>query len=331
VTTWTTARVVSATDAADGIRSLRLAFGRPVQAPPGSHLDVMVHLRGRTETRSYSVVANGAREGTVDLAVRLAHDGGGGSRYMHGLTVGDRLRVTEPVQDFPLTRGRPGYVLVAGGIGITPLLPMYRHLRAEGAAVRLVFAGRDRRSMAFLDELADGPVELVVEEEGGLIDGGTLVAGLPEDHDIYVCGPIGLLEALRTAWRAAGRPGHRFRFETFGSSGRHPAEEFVVEVPRLSLRTRVPTNQSLLDALRAAGVEMMYDCRRGECGLCEVRVLGADGVVDHRDVFLSDAQHAEGGYLCACVSRVASAPGTASPPRLILDLPGSARTPTGSP
>jgi ferredoxin-NADP reductase len=329
VTDWTTARVVAATEAALGIRSLRLAYGRPVQAVPGSHIDVTVHVDGRNETRSYSVVDADPAGGTVDLGIRLAADGHGGSRYMHGLATGDRLRVTEPLQDFPLTRGRSGYLLVAGGIGITPLLPMYRQLRAEGAEVRLVYAGRDRPSMAFLEELTGAGAELVIEAEDGLIDAAALVAGLPADHELYVCGPIGLLEALRTAWRAAGRPSHLFRFETFGNSGRYPAEEFVVEVPRLSLSTRVPPGRSLLDALQDAGADMMFDCRRGECGLCEVKVLGCDGVVDHRDVFLSDEQHAEGGYLCACVSRVASCSGPASgrPPRLVLDLPVSVRTP----
>ncbi|MDP2020417.1 MAG: 2Fe-2S iron-sulfur cluster binding domain-containing protein, partial [Hydrogenophaga sp.] len=111
--------------------------------------------------------------------------------------------------------------------------------------------------------------------------------------------------------------------ETFGSSGAHPAEEFVVEVPRLALRTTVAARSTVLDALRAAGAEMMFDCRRGECGLCEVRVLACDGVIDHRDVFLSDAQHAAGDYLCTCVSRVASTSPTGGLSTLALLLAGS--------
>ena len=319
---WTTVTVVAATDAAKGIRSLRLAYDHPVKTEPGSHVDVMVPVGGRIETRSYSVVAAAPAERTVDLGVRLAVDGGGGSRYMHGLTEGDRLRVSEPKQHFALTRGRQGYVLVAGGIGITPLLPMLRALRAEGADVRLVYAGRDRAAMAFLDQLdALDCVEFVVEAEGSVIDAARLVASVPYGHELYVCGPIGLLEALRSAWRAASRSPSRFRFETFGSSGQHPAQEFVVEIPAQDLRITVPANRSLLDALEAAGADMMSDCRRGECGLCEVRVIDCDGELDHRDVFLSASQHAKGDYMCTCVSRVASAPDAEAPPMLVLDLP----------
>ena len=320
---WRAVTVVGVRDAAAGIRSITLSYGRPVLAAPGSHIDVMVHIGGRSETRSYSVVRNDPPAGTVEIAVRLAVEGGGGSRYMHGLAAGGRLRATDPRQDFPLTRGRPGYVLVAAGIGITPLAPMFRALCAAGADVRLVYAGRNRAAMAFVEELAGSgrPVELVVESEGHTIDAPALVAGVPNCHELYVCGPIGLLEALRGAWRAAARPAGGFRFETFGSSGSHPAEEFVVEVPRLALRTTVAAHRSVLDALRVAGAEMMFDCRRGECGLCEVKILACDGVIDHRDVFLSDAQRAEGGYLCTCVSRVAASSPSGGPPTLVLDLP----------
>ncbi|WP_432854102.1 PDR/VanB family oxidoreductase [Amycolatopsis sp. CA-161197] len=314
-----TATVVAATEAAEGVRSLRLQLGKRVHAAPGSHVDVVVHLNGRDETRSYSVVAHDPEAGTIDLGIRLGATSSGGSRYLHGLTAGDRLRVTEPVQTFPLTRGRPGYTLVAGGIGITALLPMFRTLVAQDADVRLVYAGRGRATMAFLDQLDHPRVDVVAKDEGRVINPDRLVADLPEGHELYVCGPIGLLEALRSAWHTAGRPASHFRFETFGSSGRHPAEEFVVEIPRLSLRTTVPANRSLLDALEAAGAELMSDCRRGECGLCEVKVLGCTGIVDHRDVFLSPEQHAQDDHLCTCVSRAASVHG--EPATLVLDVP----------
>lgn len=322
--TWTTATVREAAAAAEGIRRLRLDYGRPLRAEPGSHVEVQVQVEGRSEVRSYSVVHHEAEHGVLDLGIKLAADGRGGSRYMHGLAVGDRLRVSDPVQDFPLTRRRAGYVLVAGGIGITPLLPMVRALVADGAPARLVYAGRSRSTMAFLDELEELSgieVDLRVEDEGALVDAAGLVASIPADHELYVCGPIGLLDALRTAWAAAGRPPGGLRFETFGSSGRLPVEEFVVEVPRLALRTTVPANRSLLDALESAGAEMISDCRRGECGVCEVKVLACDGVVDHRDVFLSPTQHDEGGYLCVCVSRAAAARGAVAPARLVLDIP----------
>jgi vanillate O-demethylase ferredoxin subunit len=318
---WSEAVVTDVRDAALGIREITLGYGHPVSGPPGSHVDVALPLGARTGTHSYSVVRTAPDARSVTVAVRLSRTGGGGSRYLHSLSAGDRIRATDPLQGFPLTTGRPGYVLLAGGIGITPLLPMYQALRAAGSPVRLVYAGASRDRMAFAAELAaEGqPVELVVGDEGGRVDPKALVAGLPEGHELYVCGPLGLLDAIRGAWRDAGRPAGGLRFESFGSSGRHAAQEFTVEVPRLSLTLTVPAGQSLLDSLEQAGAEMMSDCRRGECGLCEVRVLDCVGVIDHRDVFLSDAERAAGEYLCTCVTRVAAAGGTV--PRLVLDLP----------
>jgi ferredoxin-NADP reductase len=318
---WSLTAVAGAREVADGIKEIVLRYDHPAPAAPGSHIDVAVRVGNRDEIRSYSVVTSDSTAKTVTIAVRLATGGGGGSRYLHGLIPGDRLRATDPLQGFALTLGREGYVLVAAGIGITPLLPMFRTLRASGAQVRLVYAGRHRRGMAFVEELAGDreQVELVVSAEGDRLDAAKTIAAVPENHELYVCGPLGLLDALRAAWRDAGRSPGRFRFETFGSSGRHAPEEFVVEIPRLSLRTTVPPNVSILDALRQAGAETMSDCRRGECGLCEVRVLECTGLIDHRDVFLSDAQHAEGNYLCTCVTRVV-ARGEESP-KLVLDLP----------
>ncbi|WP_207482819.1 2Fe-2S iron-sulfur cluster-binding protein, partial [Arenibaculum pallidiluteum] len=121
--------------------------------------------------------------------------------------------------------------------------------------------------------------------------------------ELYVCGPIGLLEAARRAWQDSGRPVDGLRFETFGSSGRHAAEAFRVCIPRLGREVEVPRNQSMLEALEAAGVEMIYDCRRGECGLCAVRILEVEGEIDHRDVFFSERQKAANQHMCTCVSR----------------------------
>ena len=128
-----------------------------------------------------------------------------------------------------------------------------------------------------------------------------------------MCGPIGLLEAAQAAWRAGGRPPGRLRYETFGSSGRCPAEDFTVHVPRLGKQVLVPRGATMLDALEAAGVGVLWDCRRGECGLCAVEVLAVEGAIDHRDVFLSARQRGEGRKMCACVSRVAGGSVTIDP------------------
>jgi len=118
------------------------------------------------------------------------------------------------------------------------------------------------------------------------------------------CGPIGMLEAAKRHWQHSGRPIDQLRFETFGNSGRFASEPFKVKIPRLGAEIDVPLNQTMLDALEAVGIEMISDCRRGECGLCALPILATDGIVDHRDVFFSDEEKAANSKLCTCVSRV---------------------------
>jgi len=130
---------------------------------------------------------------------------------------------------------------------------------------------------------------------------------LDPQGEFYVCGPIGLLEAAKRAWQRSGRPIDQLRFETFGNSGRFASQPFRVKIPRLGAEIEVLPNQTMLDALEAAGVAMISDCRKGECGLCALDILEVNGIVDHRDVFFSEAEKAENHKLCTCVSRVAGA------------------------
>jgi vanillate O-demethylase ferredoxin subunit len=227
---------------------------------------------------------------------------------MHRLQPGDELTVSQPVQTFELTWGRPGYVLLAGGIGITPLVGMARRLRHWGADYQLIYAARSRAEMAFAHELQQdhpGRVRLTSDDTDGRLDLDDLVTGLPVDHELYVCGPMPMLHAARRAWAATGRPPGRLRFETFGSSGTTPAAPFVVRVPDAGVEAHVPADRTALDVLAEAGIEVMSDCLRGECGLCLVDVLDTEGPLDHRDVFLSDRQRATNAQMCLCVSRSA--------------------------
>jgi vanillate O-demethylase ferredoxin subunit len=223
------------------------------------------------------------------------------------------LTVTQPLQNFPLTYGRPGYVLLAGGIGVTALVGMARDLKRRGADYRFVYGARSRNLLAFADELQrdhGDRLELHCDDEGNSIDVQKLVAGIAPGVELYVCGPIPMLDAVKRAWAAEGRPQSSLRFESFGSSGRFAPEPFRVRIPRLGMETVVPHDGSMLEALEQCGTEVMYDCRRGECGLCAVKVLGIEGAIDHRDVFLSDDQHKVGDRMQSCVSRVV-APRTA--------------------
>jgi vanillate O-demethylase ferredoxin subunit len=113
-----------------------------------------------------------------------------------------------------------------------------------------------------------------------------------------------MLEDAKREWQRSGRPVDQLRFETFGNSGRFASEQFKVKIPRLGREIDVPVNQTMLDALESAGVDMIFDCRKGECGLCALRILEIEGIVDHRDVFFSDEEKAANTKLCTCVSRV---------------------------
>ena len=121
---------------------------------------------------------------------------------------------------------------------------------------------------------------------------------------LLICGPLPMLDAVRAAWAQSGRPPANLRFETFGNSGAVANEAFWVKLPRHGLKLQVPADRTLLDVLNDAGIDTLFDCRRGECGLCAVDVLETHGRIDHRDVFFSDHEKAANQRLCACVSRV---------------------------
>ena len=294
-TDWREARVARVLDLAPDIRAFDLDLAGP-PAAPGAHL----RLAAPHETRSYSIfetTPSGYR-----LAVKRLPESRGGSAYMHSLQAGARLRAAGPFNHFALRLGAPAYLLVAGGIGITAILSHARALARVGAPLRMVYGARDRASLVLTPEFA--PCETFVAAEGRHIDLEAEIAQLPSGGEAYVCGPAPMLEAAKAAWRASGRPMALLRFETFGASGRWPATPFSVSIPRLGKRFEVAANQSLLQALEAEGVKMIYDCRKGECGLCALPILAHEGVIDHRDVFFSPEEKAADERLCTCVSRV---------------------------
>lgn len=315
---WQTAEVCATRQVATGVRRVELRMPRPVRAAAGSHLDLMVPLGSGEDLRSYSIVDADPDGSRVALSVQLAPASRGGSAYLHRLQVGERVRVTQPLQNFPLGVGAPRYLLLAGGIGITALHAMAEVLRQRGADYELVFVGRSRSVMAYAAELAErhpGRLRLHVDDEGNGLSVDALLDGLAADPlarrtELYLCGPIRLMDAVRRGWTVRGLPATNLRFETFGNSGSWDPQEFEVSVPRLGVTTTVEKNATMLDALEAAGVEMMWDCRKGECGLCQVRVLEVEGAIDHRDVFFSPEEQETGQGMCACVSRIAAAAGS---------------------
>jgi vanillate O-demethylase ferredoxin subunit len=313
---WLDATVESVRNVAAAVREITL---RPApDAPPyspGSHINLRVLIDGRTDTRSYSLVGEPA-DGLYRIAVKAEAASRGGSRYMWSLRPGARLEITPPTNAFELAQGAPELLLIAGGIGITPLRGMAQRLRRSGARFRLLYAARARSEMAYLAELTaelGEALQVFASDEGARIDLPGAVTALHPDGELYVCGPLRLLDGLRRVWAEAGRAPARLRYETFGSSGHFAPEAFTVRIPRLGREVAVAANSSMLEALEAAGVGVLADCRRGECGLCVMQVLAVDGRIDHRDVFLSAHQQARGDKICTCVSRVVGGAITVEP------------------
>ena len=304
---WRSARLRSTRDLTPDIRLFEIEpSGDFVVPTPGSHINIVVQIKGRPDVRCYSAVGP-CTDGVYRIAVKLLGDTRGGSAYMWSLAPGAQLTISTPGNHFELSRGRPEYLLLAGGIGITPIFTMTLALAAAEANFRLLYACRRRQDLAFADELQNcigHRLQTFIDEEGARIDLDAEIARLCPGGELYVCGPIGMLEAAKRHWQRSGRPVDQMRFETFGNSGRFASEPFKVKIPRLGVEVDVPLNQTMLEALEAAGIEMIFDCRRGECGLCALTIIETDGIVDHRDVFFSDDEKAANCKLCTCVSRV---------------------------
>jgi ferredoxin-NADP reductase len=309
-----TLRVTAKTVVADGVTALELAHadgGRLPDWTPGSHIDVMLP---NGLTRQYSLCGDRWDAHRYRVGVLREPDGRGGSAYVHDeLRPGDLVGVGGPRNNFPLVPARR-YLFVAGGIGITPLLPMVHQADLLGLDWRLLYGGRRRESMAWLDELAGygDRVQVVPQDESGLLDLAGFLGAPDPAARVYCCGPAPLLAAIEAA--CAGWPAHSLRTERFVAADRGaPARTapFEVELARSGATVTVTPGVSVLDAVHAAGVDVLSSCRQGTCGTCETTVLA--GTPDHRDSILGDDERAGGDCMFICVSR-------ALDDRLVLDL-----------
>lgn len=306
-------------DEADLIRGVELAAPDGQVLPPfapGAHIEVTLP---DGDTRPYSLIdidGSAAAPGVYRLGVRLEAESQGGSRYMHGLRPGDTVTVSEPENDFPLADDDAPALLVAGGIGVTPIISMATALQAAGRAYSFVYAARSRGALAFGEALAaqhgDRLSVHLDDEAGGPLDLDALVAAAPEGADLYVCGPRPMIDAARAAAERAGIPTARVHFELFESAAQAEGDTaFEVELASSGQVFTIPPGRTIIEVLEEAGIDLIYDCQRGDCGICQTDVL--EGEPDHRDVVLSDAERAAGNVMQICVSRAKSA-------RLKLDL-----------
>lgn len=276
---------------------------------PGAHVDI--HLPGGM-VRQYSLCGSPSDPRSLHIAVLLEKSGRGGSGYLHEeAEVGDVLEVGKPRNHFPLEPA-PRYMFVAGGIGITPLLPMIEEVDAAGAEWSLLYGGRSRRSMLRVAELGEDPrVTVHPQDELGLLDLGLLEEPLT-DTLIYCCGPEPLLKAVEAAaghWPEGALRVERFKARDDLPSG--PGREFEVLLRRSDVALTVAPGQSILDAVAKAGISVPSSCEEGTCGTCETIVL--EGEPEHRDSILSEAERAANDCMMICCSRARS-------DRLVLDL-----------
>jgi dimethylamine monooxygenase subunit B len=304
--TWSSCTVRQVRDLTPRIRELTLLpDGGVAPYAAGSHVDVNVLVDGRPETRSYSLVGDVGPDG-YRIAVRLASDSRGGSRYMWSLKPGARLDVSSPSNSFDLDWTRRSYCLIAGGIGITPLVGIAATLARRNAAFALHYCTASRDDAAYLPDLTERhgeTVQIHASDVGQRLDLDATFARLPAGAMVVLCGPMRLLDAARRSWAAAGRAATDLTYETFGSSGLLVTEAFRVRIGNSGAEIVVPPNRSMLDVLNEAGHEVMSDCQRGECGVCAIDVVALEGEIDHRDVFFSAHQRKENRKMCPCVSR----------------------------
>ncbi|MFB6977528.1 PDR/VanB family oxidoreductase [Streptomyces scopuliridis] len=307
-------RAESADDVA--VLTLRHPDGEPCPPwRPGAHIDLLLD---NGQVRTYSLCGDPGDRLSWRIAVLRVPDGRGGSAYVHGkLHAGTPVRVRGPRNDFAL-RAAERYLFVAGGIGITPLLPMIAASEAAGAEWRLLYGGRTLSSMAFLDELAQygDAVAVRPQDQYGLLDlDGHL--GEPDAGTlVYCCGPEPLLAAVEercSAWPPGALQVERFRAKVQAGRGATAADAdtFEVVLSQSGRTLRVPPGKSVLKAAQEAGADVPYSCAEGICGTCETEVL--EGDPDHRDSVLSAEERESGETMMICVSRSRG-------PRLVLDL-----------
>lgn len=296
--------------AAEGVLALTLRHPLGEELPawePGAHVDVVL---GPGLERQYSLCGDPADREVWRIAVLREPAGRGGSAHVHEqLGQGDKVRVRGPRNHFAL-KPAPRYRFVAGGIGITPILPMLAEAEARGAEWTLLYGGRTRNSIAFTEELGryGDRVTVAPQDETGLLDLASVLDDLPEGTLVYCCGPGPLLDAVE-----ARCPAGVLHLERFTPKEQETGAntEFEVELAQSGRTVTVPADVSVLDAVRGAGVEVLFSCTEGTCGTCETDVL--EGDPDHRDSVLTAEEQQAGETMMICVSRCRGK-------RLVLDL-----------
>ena len=302
-------RIAEIEPIADGIKRFRLV---PTDDAPlltysaGSHIVVtMRDSHGRMWRNPYSLMGPVGNTSSYEISVLRVDDSRGGSQFMHELPVGAELQITSPVNLFSIVRHARKHLLIAGGIGITPLMSMMEELDAMNADFELHYKVRSDARGAYCDRLQErfgSRVKVYRSDAGEKLNLGALLLDQPLGTHMYVCGPGPMIEwALKTA-RADGWPEENLHSEQFGAPPAGSA--FTVKLARSGREIKVGPQQSILEALEEHGVEAQFLCRGGACGQCETRVIAHDGELQHNDHYLTEAERNSGDKIMICMSRV---------------------------
>ena len=296
------------------VKEFRIARADGAALPdwqPGAH--VMLTFSSADGTRHekhYSLIGAPGPATAYRIAVQREEQGKGGSRTLHEeFAPGSKVELSGPFNSFPLAPAQGRVLLIAGGIGITPMISMAHALTAQGVPFELHYLARDASRLVLRDELPAAALVTHLSQESGRADLAALLGPYADSAAFYACGPAALLQGLADTGTALGWPAHAMHFESFGARTERSDSALTVELSLSEMTVEVQPGTSILDALIAADVFVSYDCKRGECGNCYTQVQ--EGEPLHRDVCLTPNMRAQG--MCTCVS-------WAKPGRLVLEL-----------
>jgi dimethylamine monooxygenase subunit B len=299
------------------IKSFRLVIAdkqKLASFSPGSHITIEIPLGEKIKRNSYSLCSSPYETDFYEIAVLLPDNSRGGSQYLHGITSGTKLKISFPKNSFALTsRGRK-YILIAGGIGITPLFSMLPTLSRYQLPFELHYAAKSIEDCAFyqfLQQKYGSQVKFYFSDRLDRLLPKQILQEQPLGTHLYLCAPPSLMADCRSAALALGYPNSAIHQELFGAVKTEKKHPFTAVLARSDKRIEVPQNKTLLEVLETAGIAPNYSCRAGGCGACEVKVLA--GKIEHLDSYYSPEEKAEQNRILACISR-------AKNQQLIIDL-----------
>jgi len=276
---------------------------------PGAHLPIQAKLpKNKTAWRHYSIISSSHDNRFYEVAVQQEKNGGGGSNYLHEqLRIGQQLKAKQPVNDFSLTSSGKHHILIAGGIGITPILAMLRQLSENQQSFELHYSVKTAEELVFKEEiikLAGKHAHFYISQQSNAnrLDCESLLAASDKSSHVYICGPVRLIEAVKNTADDIGWQMNQVHYESFGAVVQQTDKAIEVKLQKSGQVIVIDAKETLLEGLLSAKVSVPYECKRGECGMCITEYV--EGEPEHRDVYLTKKEKAHS--ICVCVSRAKS-------------------------